>query len=58
MHLGHPGQRIVQNEQRVIDHFENHSRTSRRDAAQHVGLSYHGTEWRSLHNRRMYSSHF
>ena len=49
MHLGCPGQRIVENERRVINHFENHPRTSTRVAAQHSGLSHLGTVRRTPH---------
>ena len=58
MHLGRPGQRIVKNEQRVIDHLKNNSRICTRAAAQHLGLSHHGTAWRILHNHGMHPFHF
>jgi hypothetical protein len=58
MHLGRPGQRAVENEERVIEHFENHPRTSTRAAAQHLGVAHHANVWRILHNHRLHPFHF
>ena len=49
VHLGHPSHC----RKRMIDHFENHSRTSTRAADQHLGLSLHNNRIHPFHFQRM-----
>lgn len=55
---GNAGRGRHPQEDRIVEYFEQHPRTSTRAAAQRLGLRNHTTVWRAVHRQQLHPYHF